>query len=168
MVARMSKSDSSLHLAVIITPDMKASAVVLLAVLAAASAAQLTGREPIPILRQDAEVNFDGTFRSSYETGNGISVQEQGQLKNAGNKDAEAEEVQGGFQYTAPDGTPIQLTYIANENGFQPQGAHLPVAPVDDKTPPPIPAAILRSLEYNAAHPEENEEKPQGNLPRRF
>lgn len=100
-------------------------------------------------------MNFDGSYRSSYETGNGISAQEQGQLKNAGQKDAEAEEVQGGFSYTAPDGTPIQLSYIANENGFQPQGAHLPVAP----TPPPIPAAIQRSLEYNAAHPEPENQK---------
>ncbi|XP_018574963.1 endocuticle structural glycoprotein SgAbd-2-like [Anoplophora glabripennis] len=132
-------------------------AVVLFGVLAAASAAQLSGNEPIPIVRQDAEVNFDGSYRSSYETGNGISANEQGTLKNAGNKDAEAEEVQGNFQYTAPDGTVIQLSYLANEEGFQPQGAHLPVAPVDDNTPPPIPVAILRSLEYNAAHPEQNE-----------
>lgn len=80
--------------------------------MAAASAAQLTGNEPIPIISQDTEVNFDGSYRSSYQTGNGISAQEQGVLKNAGNKDAEAEEVQGGFQYTAPDGTPIQVSEI--------------------------------------------------------
>ncbi|RZB39897.1 Chitin bind 4 domain containing protein [Asbolus verrucosus] len=118
-----------------------------------ACAAQLTGNEQIPIISQDQEVNFDGSYRSSYETGNGIAAQEQGVLKNAGNPDAEAEEVQGSFQYTAPDGSPISLQYIANENGFQPQGAHLPIAP----TPPPIPAAIQRALEWNAAHPEPEE-----------
>lgn len=59
-------------------------------------------------------------------------------------------EAQGDFKYTAPDGSPISLTYVANELGFQPVGAHLP-------TPPPIPDAILRSLEYNAAHPEEDQ-----------
>lgn len=125
--------------------------------LSATLAAQLTGREPIPILRQEAEVNFDGSYHMSYESGNGIVVQEQGHLKNAGQKDAEAEEVQGSFQYTAPDGTPITIQYIANENGFQPQGAHLPVAP----TPPPIPAAILRALEWNAAHPEQDIDQPK-------
>lgn len=62
-------------------------------------------------------------------------------------------EAQGDFKYTAPDGTPIALQYVANENGFQPSGAHLP-------TSPPIPEAILRSLEYNAAHPEEEQERP--------
>lgn len=82
----------------------------------------------------------------SFETGNGIVAQEQGQLKNAGS-DNEAEEVQGSVQYTAPDGTPISLNYLANEDGFQPQGDHLP-------TPPPIPAAIQRALEWIAAHPE--------------
>lgn len=58
-----------------------------------AAPAQLSGNEPIPILNQDAEVNFDGSYRSSYETGNGIVAQEQGVLKNAGNPEAEAEEV---------------------------------------------------------------------------
>ncbi|XP_019867085.1 endocuticle structural glycoprotein SgAbd-2-like [Aethina tumida] len=123
--------------------------VVLLSIVGQVLSAQLSGNE-VPILSQDQEVNFDGSYRTSYETGNGISAQEQGQLKNAGNPDAEAEEVQGSFQFTAPDGTPIQLQYVANENGFQPQGSHLPIAP----TPPPIPPAIQRALEWIAAHPE--------------
>lgn len=54
------------------------------------------------------------------------------------------------MQYTSPEGIPIETSYVADENGYQPQGAHLP-------TPPPIPEAILRSLEYNAAHPQQPE-----------
>ena len=80
----------------------------------------------------------------SYETGDGIRAQEQGYLKNAGaGPDAEAQTVQGSYSYTGPDGNTISLTYTADENGFVPQGDHLP-------TPPPIPEAILRSLEQNA------------------
>ncbi|KAJ3654479.1 hypothetical protein Zmor_013666 [Zophobas morio] len=134
--------------------------IVALAVLVVAVSAQRGSSEKdAPILKQEQEVNFDGSYTSQYETGNGIAAQEQGQLKNAGSE-AEAEEVQGSFQYTAPDGTPILLQYVANENGFQPQGAHLPVAP----TPPPIPQAIQRALAWIAAHPQPPE--PQGT--RRF
>lgn len=114
----------------------------------------------IPIVRQDADVGFDGSYSQSFESGNGIVVEEHGVLKNAGVKDAEAEEVQGQYSYTAPDGTPILVRYIANENGFVAEGAHLPVAPVDTNvapTPPPIPAAIQRALDWIAAHPQPEE-----------
>lgn len=46
---------------------------------------------------------------------------------------------------------------MANEEGFQPQGAHLP-------TSPPIPEAILRALDWIAAHPPVEEQR--GKIPR--
>ena len=95
-------------------------------------------------------VNIDMCVCRSYETGNDIQAQEEGFVKNFGNPEQETQVAQGGYQYTAPDGTRIVLTYTADENGFVPQGAHIP-------TPPPIPEAIKRALEYIAAHPEENE-----------
>ncbi|VEN49936.1 unnamed protein product [Callosobruchus maculatus] len=117
---------------------------------------------PIPILHQEQEVEFDGTYHTSFETGNGIIAHEEGHLKHAGEKDEDAvEEVQGEVQYTAPDGTIIKLRYIANENGFQPEGDHLPKAPVDENTPPPVPPAIARALEYIAAHPQQEDEETQ-------
>lgn len=50
----------------------------------------------------------------------------------------------GSYSYQSPDGTYITLTYIADENGFQPVGDHLPV-------PPAIPDQILTSLKQQAA-----------------
>lgn len=64
-------------------------------------------------------------------------------MKNAGSQN-EAEEVHGSYTYTSPEGQPIRVDYIANEFGFQPSGDHLP-------TSPPIPEAILKSLEQIAA-----------------
>ncbi|KAG5330970.1 CUD1 protein, partial [Acromyrmex heyeri] len=103
----------------------------------------------IPIVAsQQNGPNPDGSYSYGYQTGNGIQAQEEGQLFNIA-KDEDALRVQGSFSYTDENGIPISLSYIADENGFHPQGEHLPVAP-------PIPSAILRALEYNAQHPEED------------
>ncbi|XP_034482013.1 pupal cuticle protein Edg-78E-like [Drosophila innubila] len=52
--------------------------------------------------------------------------------------------VSGESEFNASDG--IVITYVADDNGYQPQGDHLP-------TPPPIPESIRTALEYVAAHP---------------
>lgn len=122
---------------------------VFLGLLAFAAAAPQAPAEPIPILKQESEINPDGSYSFSYETGNGISASENGALKNIGAEEP-ALQVEGQFQYPSDDGSNIALTYIANENGFQPSGAHLP-------TPPPVPEAIQRALAYLATAPPQPE-----------
>ncbi|XP_052132182.1 endocuticle structural glycoprotein SgAbd-2-like [Frankliniella occidentalis] len=100
------------------------------------------------ISRLDSDISPDGSFTYTYETSNGIRADARGQQVGP-----ESLSVQGQFSYTADDGTPIQLQYLADENGFQPQGAHLP-------TPPPIPEAILKSIEFNRQNPEPQEGQP--------
>lgn len=51
---------------------------------------------------------------------NGIKAQEQGEVKNKGT-DNEIQSVRGSYSYTGPDGILYEVTYIADENGFQPQ-----------------------------------------------
>ncbi|KAK3930034.1 Endocuticle structural glycoprotein SgAbd-2 [Frankliniella fusca] len=145
------------------------AAVLTVALVAAAPQRALPPRGPpgpqpqgqqIPIISQESVINPDGSYKWSYETGNQIKANEEGALKNVGNPETEAMSAQGGFSYVADDGSPIELTYVADENGFQPKGAHLP-------TPPPIPEAILKSLEYNAAHPEEDDSQGGGQPPRK-
>ncbi|XP_015517802.2 endocuticle structural glycoprotein SgAbd-3-like [Neodiprion pinetum] len=109
------------------------------------------------ITAQQLEVNFDGNYVNNFETSNGISHQESGQPKQVDNETPVV--VQGADSYTAPDGQQVSITYIADENGYQPQGSHIPTAP-------PIPPEILRALEWNAAHPEE-EDGGQGRPPPR-
>ncbi|XP_065205371.1 endocuticle structural glycoprotein SgAbd-4-like [Planococcus citri] len=110
------------------------------------------GEQQVPIVKQLAEVNYDGTFKNSYETGNGIIVDESGYVKQVGPEVAQV--IQGSSAYTSPEGQVIQLQYIADENGYQPQGAHLP-------TPPPADPVILKSLEYLASLPSTPEPKYQ-------
>ncbi|XP_062547388.1 endocuticle structural glycoprotein SgAbd-2-like [Armigeres subalbatus] len=90
------------------------------------------------VVKHDAEVNVDGSYQFAYETSNGIQHEEQGQLKKLGEEE-QAVVAEGRFSYTDPEGNKISVQYVADENGFQPQGDHLP-------TPPPIPEAIERAL----------------------
>ncbi|XP_037818256.1 endocuticle structural glycoprotein SgAbd-2-like [Lucilia sericata] len=85
------------------------------------------------ILKQDFNLNPDGSYNYNYETSNGIRADEAGYLKNAGNPQLEAQVMQGSYSYTGPDGVVYTITYIADENGFRAEGAHIP-------TPPPVAA----------------------------
>ncbi|KAL0870112.1 hypothetical protein ABMA27_006268 [Loxostege sticticalis] len=87
------------------------------------------------ILKLNSEVTAEG-FSYDFETSNGIRADASGVATNG-------VQSQGSFAYKGDDGQDYSITYTADENGYQPQGAHLP-------TPPPIPEAILKSLEQNA------------------
>ncbi|XP_076295120.1 cuticular protein 21 [Lasioglossum baleicum] len=114
-----------------------------------ATAAPVEESTPVGILAYTADgPNPDGSYVFSYETGNGIKAEEHGELKKL-NETNSVIAVQGSYSYSLSDGSPIALSYVADENGFQPKGEHLP-------TPPPIPAGILKALEYIAAHPEQS------------
>ncbi|XP_002134825.3 pupal cuticle protein Edg-78E [Drosophila pseudoobscura] len=93
-----------------------------------------------------SDLKEDGSYNYQYQTSNGIAGQESG----VGGYYAS-----GSSAYYAPDGQLVQLTYTADENGYHPVGAHLP-------TPPPIPAAILKSLEYIRTHPHQEQRQGQG------
>lgn len=70
-------------------------------------------------LRSDSNINPDGSYSYGYESDNSISVSEQGQPKALGHSE-QSQEVQGSYSYISPEGIPIKLSYVANENGFQP------------------------------------------------
>lgn len=92
--------------------------------------------QQVPILRLDSNNNGDGTYSYAYETADGTSGQEQGDARGDGTR------AQGGFAYTSPNGQPVQLQYTADENGFIPQGSHLPVG---------LAGPILKSIQQNLA-----------------
>ncbi|XP_055846576.1 flexible cuticle protein 12-like [Episyrphus balteatus] len=80
------------------------------------------------VLRYDNDnIGVEG-YKYALETSDGKSVSEEGVLNNLG-KEGESIAVRGSYSYVAPDGVTYTVTYIADQNGFQPQGAHLPVGP---------------------------------------
>ncbi|XP_017785766.1 PREDICTED: endocuticle structural glycoprotein SgAbd-8-like [Nicrophorus vespilloides] len=100
----------------------------------------------IPIIRFDKEQGNDGSYKSSWETGNNILAQEEGFLKNLGpnpedpGEDLNAQVQQGSYSYTSPEGQLITVTYTADEKGFHATGDHLP-------TPPPVSPEVQKGLD---------------------
>lgn len=98
------------------------------------------------VLRSEQIVNAD-SFNYVIELDDGQVQQQQGQLRGSGDEQAIVQT--GNFAWVSPEGEQIAVQYVADENGYQPTGNHLP-------TPPPIPDAILRAIQYIESHP-----KPQ-------
>lgn len=63
----------------------------------------------------------------SYETSGGIKHEESAVVNNVGAEN-EAISVRGSYSYIADDGVTYTVNYVADENGFQPEGAHIPQA----------------------------------------
>ncbi|XP_063598363.1 cuticle protein AMP1A-like [Penaeus indicus] len=100
----------------------------------AVAAPQLQEREVV-LLRDDRIANEDGTFSYALEADNGINTAVEGAVGSAGQINQA-----GSYTLTLEDGTQAVVTFVANENGFQPQSNILP-------TPHPLPAHVYELLE---------------------
>ncbi|XP_071516038.1 uncharacterized protein [Panulirus ornatus] len=99
--------------------------------------------EFVPILKDVRVHEEDGRYNFEVETGNGIRLSQSGSPEGhtgAVNKAGE-------YSYTAPDGTPVVVKFVANEYGYQPQSDLLPVAPA---FPHPIPQFVLDQIAFAA------------------
>lgn len=86
-----------------------------------------------------SEVRADG-FDSALDISNHIHQVASGDVH--GN-------IHGDFSWISPEGEHIEIKYVADENGYQPVGAVIP-------TPPPIPAEIVKAVEYLKSHHKED------------
>ncbi|KXJ75907.1 hypothetical protein RP20_CCG010767 [Aedes albopictus] len=100
---------------------------VLAAVLAIALAAPPQDERDAHITKYENDnLGLDG-YRFQFDTSNRLQRQEEAQLKNFGD-DVSALVVRGSYSYTGDDGQVYTVNYIADENGFQPEAAHIPRA----------------------------------------
>nr|XP_045621375.1 cuticle protein AMP3-like [Procambarus clarkii] len=76
----------------------------------------------------------DGNFHYNFQTSNGISSQKIGNPGSEGQSN-----FQGSFRFSLPDGNVAELTYVANEYGYQPVSNLLP-------TPHPLPDHVYELL----------------------
>lgn len=98
-----------------------------LVVFALCFAAALAAPADVTLLKSD--FTHDATnYAFDFEQSDGHVRKETGVVKNVGSE-TEHIAVTGSFSFVAADGQTYTITYVADENGFQPTGAHLPVAP---------------------------------------
>ncbi|XP_069947359.1 cuticle protein CP14.6-like [Cherax quadricarinatus] len=109
--------------------------------------------EEVAILRHDFLQGDEGGYKLDVETANGISVSQAGSPSGP-----EGSVVKSGqYSYTAPDGTPVLVKFVADENGYQPQSDLLPVAPA---FPHPIPQFVLDQIAFAAEEDAARERRP--------
>ncbi|XP_066943603.1 cuticle protein AM1159-like [Macrobrachium rosenbergii] len=94
---------------------------------------------PVAILRDDRTHDEFGRFTVDFEAENGIAFSQSGSPDGPEGAVIKA----GQYSYTAPDGTFVEVKYVADENGYQPQSPFLPVAP---EFPHPIPQFVLDQI----------------------
>ncbi|ALC41596.1 Cpr49Af, partial [Drosophila busckii] len=97
------------------------------------------------LISSDAVVRHDGKFVYHYELHDGTKVQQRGVHKQITPQNG-GEAIEGHYEYVGDDGQTYSVSYVADENGFHPVGAHLP-------TPPPVPESVIRTLKYIEEHP---------------
>ncbi|KAG7210915.1 hypothetical protein KM043_016292 [Ampulex compressa] len=112
-----------------------------------------TTTTPIPILHWNKQQEHDGTYKTSYETGNNIIAEESGYIKTVGEGEEQGEALvqQGSYSYTSPEGQLITIHYTADETGFHATGDHIP-------TPPPVSDEIQKGLDLIFAGIRQQEE----------
>lgn len=95
------------------------------------------------IIHLDNNLRRDG-YNYVLETANGINAEESGKIETTADG-GEGLRSQGFYQYIGDDGQLYRVDYVADDNGFVPQGDHIP------KTPP----AIEKLLAYLASQPKQ-------------
>ncbi|XP_063590455.1 cuticle protein AM1199-like [Penaeus indicus] len=91
----------------------------------------------IPILKDEREgPDASGVYSFEFETGNGIKREEQG----APQGPSGAVAMQGGWSFTFPDGSPADVSFVADDAGYRVESSLLP-------TPHPLPAHAIAQIE---------------------
>ncbi|XP_032585551.1 cuticular protein 47Eg [Drosophila mojavensis] len=97
--------------------------------------------ENVDVITDARNLDID-SFQTEYKLSNTIESQQSGKLN------GENWVVSGQNSYVSPEGENVFIQYVADENGYNVVKANPPLP-----TPPAIPEAIQRAIEYIRAHP---------------
>nr|XP_019545185.2 larval cuticle protein LCP-17-like [Aedes albopictus]XP_019545617.2 larval cuticle protein LCP-17-like [Aedes albopictus] len=75
-----------------------------------------SARPDVMVKNQELDITPDGTFKHQYELDDGTAAGAEGNANN----------VNGFYRYRTPEGENVEISYVADALGYQPQGAHVP------------------------------------------
>ncbi|CAH0627149.1 unnamed protein product [Chrysodeixis includens] len=108
---------------------IKMKSIILVALALVAVAAAIPVEEPVGIVRSEFNQDPQGAYNFGFETENGISRSEVGEVKEAldeENKPHSVVVVRGSYSYTDKDGKPESISYYADETGYHAEGESIP------------------------------------------
>merc|ERR1712011_27391 len=133
----------SLLLPVTFPQLLNMKSMILFAIFLAVAAAAPAPEEAAPVILIVKQTQNHDTekqeYSFSYEAENGIVVSESGVQKQFGDKPEDAGTVSQGKYSYPEDSVTYTVPWVADENGFQATGDHLP-------TPPPMPEHVVKML----------------------
>ncbi|KAJ0179897.1 hypothetical protein K1T71_004488 [Dendrolimus kikuchii] len=97
--------------------------------LVAVAVAAPTNPEPPKILRSEFIPSPEGGYSFGFETENGITRSETGEVKQVAGEDNKPQNVvvvRGSYTYTDLEGKPETVNYFADETGFHAEGDSIP------------------------------------------
>lgn len=101
---------------------MKFAIVLAVFIVAATAAPQKPSSNDVTVLSRSFE-NDGNVYKFAFEQSDGTKRDEAGEIKQIGAESGIA--MRGSFSFVADDGQTYVVNYIADENGFQPSGAHI-------------------------------------------
>ncbi|CAL4155700.1 unnamed protein product [Meganyctiphanes norvegica] len=106
------------------------------------AAMALADTKPLPLLLRSNIVNIDedGAHSMDIEVDNGVSFQLSGRQGENGGAN-----MIGSYKMLNAEGELVDVKFVANEFGFQPESSLLPVAPA---FPHPIPQFVLDQIAF--------------------
>merc|ERR1712168_926631 len=121
------------------TTTMKFAIVLIIAAVAYARPESLE-QDSVELTHSEvSHADEDGAHSMRFAADNGIDFQLVGQEGEDGGAN-----MAGSYTYIV-DGEAVPLTFVANENGYQPESSLLPVAPA---FPHPIPEFVLEQIRF--------------------
>ncbi|XP_030560979.1 endocuticle structural protein SgAbd-6 [Drosophila novamexicana] len=93
--------------------------------LLAASCCTARPQGDVEVVEYESDNIGIGGYKFSYKLSDGTTRTEEAVVNNAGTEN-ESLSVRGSVSWVAPDGQTYTINFVADENGFQPEGAHIP------------------------------------------